>query len=359
MLLMLSAATASASDFVVVTCVDISSSPATSRVLELAATSVNEKYFSLAGSHKNPAGATVGSAVGTALLGSDELIVTVNASSAVNDTMKATLYQFNFDASTFIGTFRSITQENINGTFTPLDFKSGEAALVSCDAPVTEFSGSPAPDPGTDPDPDPGTDPGPDPGTDPGPDPGTDPIIYDADKDFVAAPLDCNDNDRTINPRVPEICGDGIDQNCNGNADDVCGDTGGGDTGGDSYPTFTDNRNGTLSQVGTNLIWKQNHFERTEEGSVLNWYSAKDYCDNLNFAGATNWRLPTKAELLAIVDNRKSPVKIDPLFTDAKATYYWTSTAYSPYETWDVHFGTGLAGVRGKQTTVGLTRCVR
>jgi hypothetical protein len=33
---------------------------------------------------------------------------------------------------------------------------------------------------------------------------------------------DCDDEDSDIAPDVEEICGDGIDNNCNGNADESC-----------------------------------------------------------------------------------------------------------------------------------------
>jgi hypothetical protein len=45
---------------------------------------------------------------------------------------------------------------------------------------------------------------------------------------------DCNDGNASIHPNADEICGDGIDQNCNGQADEECDLMGG--IGDDSLP---------------------------------------------------------------------------------------------------------------------------
>lgn len=46
----------------------------------------------------------------------------------------------------------------------------------------------------------------------------------DADgyKDIQCGGNDCNDTDAAINPGSSEVCGNGVDENCNGESDDVC-----------------------------------------------------------------------------------------------------------------------------------------
>lgn len=51
---------------------------------------------------------------------------------------------------------------------------------------------------------------------------GTFPFCLDNDGDGYTQDVDCNDNNPAINPAAEEICGDGIDNNCNGQTDEGC-----------------------------------------------------------------------------------------------------------------------------------------
>lgn len=45
----------------------------------------------------------------------------------------------------------------------------------------------------------------------------------DCDRDgFAPSENDCDDEDAAINPDAVDVCGDSIDNNCNGDVDDAC-----------------------------------------------------------------------------------------------------------------------------------------
>ena len=71
--------------------------------------------------------------------------------------------------------------------------------------------------------------------------------------------------------------------------------------------SYTDNGNGTVTDNLTGLMWKkcsegQNN-DSTCSGTALiyTWEDALTQCENLSFAGYTDWRLPNKRELFSIV----------------------------------------------------------
>ena len=100
---------------------------------------------------------------------------------------------------------------------------------------------------------------------------------------------------------------------------------------------FVDNGNGTISDSASGLTWMQ-----SDSGASLNWEAALNYCESLDLAGASDWRLPNAKELQSIVDYSRSPVTtsspaIDPIFNATAITneagqsdypYYWSSTTH-------------------------------
>ena len=55
--------------------------------------------------------------------------------------------------------------------------------------------------------------------------------------------------------------------------------------------------NGTVLDTKTNLMWAAK-----DNGSQIDWQSAKSYCENYNEAGYKDWRMPTLEELSGLYD---------------------------------------------------------
>ena len=88
-------------------------------------------------------------------------------------------------------------------------------------------------------------------------------------------------------------------------------------------PDFVDNNDGTITDRVTNLIWVQK-----TDGVKRSWEPSIQYCEDLEFAGHSDWKLPHNKELSSLVDLRKQKPAIDVAFfpdTDYKA-YYWSRT---------------------------------
>jgi len=108
---------------------------------------------------------------------------------------------------------------------------------------------------------------------------------------------------------------------------------------------FVDNGNGTITDNATGLTWTQN-----DSGQGLDWEGALNYCENLDYAGSSDWRLPNSKELQSIVDYSRSPdatnsAAIDSIFTISSITNeagqldypaFWSSTTHA---TSDGHSG--------------------
>jgi hypothetical protein len=105
------------------------------------------------------------------------------------------------------------------------------------------------------------------------------------------------------------------------------------------------------------------------EGSECDTRSYIQTVNDQALCGARDWRLPTKRELLSIVDNSRSNPAIDTVFfPDSQPSYYWSSSPLPDQENsaWQVYFLYGEASpnskdkgnhvrlVRGRILTFGL-----
>ncbi|OGG98999.1 MAG: hypothetical protein A2600_13235 [Candidatus Lambdaproteobacteria bacterium RIFOXYD1_FULL_56_27] len=119
---------------------------------------------------------------------------------------------------------------------------------------------------------------------------------------------------------------------------------------------FIDYGNQTVHDVSTGLVWDQ------RETATMTWTDALSYCEALNHAGQTDWRLPNRNELESLVDNTKTtaPTINTTYFPSAGSGYYWSSTtdALSSALAWDVDFGHGNVS-SNYQASILFVRCVR
>jgi hypothetical protein len=86
----------------------------------------------------------------------------------------------------------------------------------------------------------------------------------------------------------------------------------------------------------------------------MTWYEAVKFCEELEFEGHSDWRLPTLDELRALQDSGKNP------HGDTKPGDYWSSTTFADFtgNAWLVNFSDGVIYSVGKTSTY-YVRAVR
>ncbi|MDP9150921.1 MAG: DUF1566 domain-containing protein [Myxococcota bacterium] len=111
----------------------------------------------------------------------------------------------------------------------------------------------------------------------------------------------------------------------------------------------------TLDRV-TGLTW-----QRYPSPKSATFADAKSDCARLSLGGHADWRLPSRIELVSIVDLTRSQPSIHPVaFPRTPSDWFWTAStaAESPSQAWYVYFYFGYP----KTDDVGNTfavRCVR
>ena len=119
---------------------------------------------------------------------------------------------------------------------------------------------------------------------------------------------------------------------------------------------YTDNGDGTVTDIETKLMWQQ---ETNRQN--MDWSVARSYCEKLPLAGYTDWRLPTLKELKTLVDLNQNPPRINhTYFPNTVSSFYWSSNTYAggTNSAWGVNFGSGDDGMPSKGSRL-YVRAVR
>jgi hypothetical protein len=121
------------------------------------------------------------------------------------------------------------------------------------------------------------------------------------------------------------------------------------------HASYVDNGNGTVTDTTTGLMWKK------VSSSILTWEQALAYCEGLSLGGYTDWRLPTKKELISLVDESRNDPSINTnYFPDTAASWYWSSTTHAVVTDYafSVDFYFGFASANDKSDSY-YARAVR
>ncbi len=124
---------------------------------------------------------------------------------------------------------------------------------------------------------------------------------------------------------------------------------------------FEENGDATITDKASGLMWMKD-----DSGTGMTWKEALSYAEGIEFAGLTDWRLPSVKELQSIVDYSRSPgatnsAAIDPLFNCSEITneggqkdypFFWSGTTHANMHNGRnaayVCFGRGLGYFNGQ-----------
>jgi hypothetical protein len=113
---------------------------------------------------------------------------------------------------------------------------------------------------------------------------------------------------------------------------------------------------GVVVDEVTRLVW-----ERSVVYSFVDRAGASGYCSDLELGGQTDWRLPSRLELVSLLDYdaETSPAIDKTAFPDTPVEWYWTASVFpdEPPRDWQASFYRG--NVQPTVTPNAVVRCVR
>ena len=115
----------------------------------------------------------------------------------------------------------------------------------------------------------------------------------------------------------------------------------------------------TVKDLKTGLVW-----QREDDGIKKNQNDAVAYCQNLNLAGYTDWKLPDRGRLVSLVTSSRQKgyyihAESFPDVSKYEHSFYWSSSAKSEKTAWYVYFCHGReSDWKGKSSNM-FVRCVR
>ncbi|WP_172452707.1 DUF1566 domain-containing protein [Chromatium okenii] len=123
--------------------------------------------------------------------------------------------------------------------------------------------------------------------------------------------------------------------------------------GGQSFNSFVDNEDGTVTQSNTGLMWAKCSEGQTGIGCVgdataMDWSSALTAANNSRLGDHNDWRLPNAKELQALADySRYSPAIDTSYFPNTPNLWFWSGSPDADYSVnvfpWYVDFYYGYA----------------
>ena len=110
---------------------------------------------------------------------------------------------------------------------------------------------------------------------------------------------------------------------------------------GDFENAFVDNRDGTVTDQATGLMWQKGGFP-----DGMTWLEAKAFVEQLNkegWAGHADWRLPTIEELASLVETcwTSCELFIDPVF-EGSPKNCWSLDTQGIHAAWKANFKLGI-----------------